>query len=531
RIFFFFFFNQGPTTQGVVRKRSKIPGVMITQLVANIPAGKSTPDFQRKPITLTIQEGKLAVFKAVVTGDPKPQVNWTRAKGEISEDNRFQSKYDESSGEYTLEIHKVSGADADTYKCFATNEYGKAVCTATLNVIEGKSYNAATDPSEFRKLLRKSKVKEKPMKKEDGEVDERFWEIILNADRKDYERICAEYGVKDLRLILKKLEEKKQERVEEQNQYVEYLRNLRHIEVKGDGTASFEFEMELKDPTSRIFLYKDGVMIPYSDDTSQKHSLKTVGKKVVFSIKDLVPEDAGLYQVDVEEVNVFATEFRIPKVDFLVKIQEVKAKEREDAVFECALSHPLAKIKWMGKNSALEDGDKYSITVSDDKLIHRLVVKDCKQLDKGIYSAVAGIKSCSAWLVVEADSDSAAPGKKKAQKFVVTIPTKKECDLRCAPTFIVPLKLHTAPKGYECYMSCAVKGNPKPRITWYRNNISLNTNTNYYISNTCGVCSMLILRVGPKDMGEYTITAENALGRAECSTTLNVRGEREADLC
>lgn len=51
-------------------------------------------------------------------------------------------------------------------------------------------------------------------------------------------------------------------------------------------------------------------MIPFSDDTSQKHSLKTVGKKVVFSIKDLVPEDAGLYQVDVEEVNVFATEFR-----------------------------------------------------------------------------------------------------------------------------------------------------------------------------------------------------------------------------
>lgn len=94
----------------------------------------------------------------------------------------------------------------------------------------------------------------------------------------------------------------------------------------------------------------------------------------------------------------------VPKVDFLVKIQEVKAKEREDAVFECALSHPLAKIKWMGKNSALEDGDKYSITVSDDKLIHRLVVKDCKQLDKGIYSAVAGIKSCSAWLVVEGNT-------------------------------------------------------------------------------------------------------------------------------
>lgn len=113
------------------------------------------------------------------------------------------------------------------------------------------------------------------------------------------------------------------------------------------------------------------------------------------------------------------------------------------------------------------------------------------------------------------------------EKFAVSVPTRKECDLRCAPTFIVPLKLHSAPKGYECYMSCAVRGDPKPRITWYRNHISLNTNTNYYISNTCGVCSLLILRVGPKDMGEYTISAENALGRAECSTVLSVRGERK----
>ncbi|KAM4610603.1 immunoglobulin-like and fibronectin type III domain-containing protein 1 [Polymixia lowei] len=406
-----------------IRKRSKIPGVMITQFVEDLPEGKSTPDFKRKPISLTIQEGKLAVFKAMVKGDPKPEVTWRRAKGDVSDTDKFQSKYDESSGEYTLEIHKVSGEETDTYKCFAVNTYGKAVCTATLNVIEvgfkkQKAMEeldvATTDPSQFRKLLRKSKQGEIQPKKDDGEIDDRFWEIIMNADRKDYERICAEFGVKDLRLILKKLEEKKKQRVEEQSKYVDYLRNLRHIEVKGDGSAFFEFEMELKDPTSRIFLYKDGVMIPFEDETELKHSLKTIGKKLVFSIRDLVPEDAGLYQVDVEEVNVFSTEFRVSDVDFIVKIQEVKAQEREDALFECVLTHPLSKIKWMGKNSPLDHGEKYSITVSEDKLIHRLLITDCKQLDRGIYAAVAGIKSCSAWLVVEAEA--APAGKKKARK-------------------------------------------------------------------------------------------------------------------
>lgn len=87
-------------------------------------------------------------------------------------------------------------------------------------------------------------------------------------------------------------------------------------------------------------------------------------------------------------------------VDFLVKLQEVKATEREDAVFECVLSNPFSKISWFGKNAPLEAGEKYDIEVSEDKLIHRLVVKDCMMVDKGIYAAVAGIKSCNAWLVV-----------------------------------------------------------------------------------------------------------------------------------
>lgn len=91
-------------------------------------------------------------------------------------------------------------------------------------------------------------------------------------------------------------------------------------------------------------------------------------------------------------------------MDFVIKIQEVQAKEREDALFECVLTHPVPRITWMGKGSVLEDGEKYSISVSDHKLIHRLMIKDCMQLDKGIYSAVAGITSCSAWLVVKGNT-------------------------------------------------------------------------------------------------------------------------------
>lgn len=85
----------------------------------------------------------------------------------------------------------------------------------------------------------------------------------------------------------------------------------------------------------------------------------------------------------------------------MVKLQEVKAIEREDAVFECVLSNPFSRIAWFGKGAPLEAGEKFDILVSEDKLIHKLVVKDCMMVDKGIYAACAGIKSCNAFLVVE----------------------------------------------------------------------------------------------------------------------------------
>lgn len=97
--------------------------------------------------------------------------------------------------------------------------------------------------------------------------------------------------------------------------------------------------------------------------------------------------------------------YPVPNVEFLVKIQDVKAEEREDAVFECVVSQPLKKIMWKGKNIPLEQGEKYDIIVSEDMLIHTLVVKDCMPLDKGIYAATAGLASCSAWLIVEGTYD------------------------------------------------------------------------------------------------------------------------------
>lgn len=57
-------------------------------------------------------------------------------------------------------------------------------------------------------------MEENQTKQADGETEKTFWERMLNADSKDYESICAEFGVGDLEKILQKLEERRRERVQ-----------------------------------------------------------------------------------------------------------------------------------------------------------------------------------------------------------------------------------------------------------------------------------------------------------------------------
>ena len=42
--------------------------------------------------------------------------------------------------------------------------------------------------------------------------DEKVWEILLSADKKDYERICVEYGITNFRGMLTRLSEMKKEK-------------------------------------------------------------------------------------------------------------------------------------------------------------------------------------------------------------------------------------------------------------------------------------------------------------------------------
>ncbi|XP_035203143.1 immunoglobulin-like and fibronectin type III domain-containing protein 1 isoform X49 [Oxyura jamaicensis] len=393
-------------------KKSSVPGVNIAQFVDKIPEGCSTPDFERKPVTLTLQEGKNAIFRAVVKGVPTPEVEWRRAKGEMDNPDKYEIFFNEVTKEYILKINKLTADDTDVYRCFAVNEYGEATCSAGLRIIQvGFKRKAQHVPAQsadelkkklqdLRKLLRKRA----PVPKQKTLDKEAIFQLLLHADKRDYEKICIKYGISDFRGMLRKLQEMRRDAESEQGELIHSIKNMEHIKINKDGTATFSLEMDLKNSNSKIYLLKDGERLRYgTGDEYRKHYLRRIGKKYNFIVNDVQPEDAGLYQVRVEDVPVFSTELdaeSIP-VRFQQPLCDVHCPEEGNAVFECILRSPCYDAVWLHKTHPLEASEKHQISVTPDGLTHQLVIKDVEASDNGMYTLDTGLCSSNAYLLVE----------------------------------------------------------------------------------------------------------------------------------
>ncbi|XP_072701146.1 immunoglobulin-like and fibronectin type III domain-containing protein 1 [Ciconia boyciana] len=421
-------------------KKSSVPGVVITQFVDDIPQGCSTPDFEQKPVSQTLQEGKNAIFRAVVKGIPTPDVKWTRIQGGMDDPAKYETFFNNVTNEFILQINKLTADDSDLYRCFAVNEYGEAACSAGLRIIQvrfkRKAKYVPVHPAdelrkklqEFRKLLRKRAPapKPKPLDKE------AVWQLLLHADRRDYEKICMKYGIVDFRGMLRKLQEIRRDTESEQAELIHSVKNFQHIKVNKDGKATFRLEMDLKNSNSKIYLLKDGERLRYgTGDEYRKHCLRRIGKRYTFIVNDVQPEDAGLYQVRVEDVPVFSTELdaeAIP-VRFEQPLSDVHCPEEEDAVFESILRTPCYDAVWLHKTHLLEASEKHQISVTPDGLTHQLIIKNVVPSDSGMYTLDTGLCSSNAWLIVEYSKGKSRQGERgereKSEWLKETLPDKE----------------------------------------------------------------------------------------------------------
>uniref|UniRef100_F6VV34 Immunoglobulin-like and fibronectin type III domain-containing protein 1 n=1 Tax=Monodelphis domestica TaxID=13616 RepID=F6VV34_MONDO len=516
-------------------KKSSIPGVTIRQLVDEIPEGCSTPDFERKPITLALPEGKNAIFRAMVSGEPRPEVQWYRTQGDLSDSNKYKIFSQPGGKEHVLQVNKLTGDDTDTYRCLAVNEYGEAMCSARLTVIEGDfipypSPDHRKELMDFRKILKKRAPPPPPEKKMDRE---QVWQLLMNSDRKDYERICMKYGIVDFRGMLRKLQEMKKEQEDKISQYINTISNLRHIKVTKDGLATFDLELDLKDFESKIYLYKDGEMIHYGYGNETKHCLRRLGKRYYFHVQDLQPEDAGIYQVKVEDVEVFSTELEADVIPARVvnPLAETLCEVQEDAVFECTLSNPCPHAFWQFQHRPLRPSDKYEVSVSPDGLTHRLVVRGAQRSDMGLYSLGTGLHSSSAWLVVEGEMVKLLTSYLSLERSKRSGISGKWDLLFCdsgLPLISLGLSGHfsqeladmEAKKGEEAVLSCTLTSDLLSGA-WFKEGVKLTAEDGVIFEQDGSSYRLRIPQVQEAQAGKYMFVAGDHMSEA----TLTIRGE------
>uniref|UniRef100_A0A8C7MYL2 Myosin, light chain kinase 5 n=1 Tax=Oncorhynchus kisutch TaxID=8019 RepID=A0A8C7MYL2_ONCKI len=93
------------------------------------------PQFSLTLTDQTASRGSTARLSCHLTGYPDPEVVWLRGEEPLEESSRVQIEYEED-GLCTLVLAQVGPEDSDVYTCRATNDQGKALCSAKLIVKE-----------------------------------------------------------------------------------------------------------------------------------------------------------------------------------------------------------------------------------------------------------------------------------------------------------------------------------------------------------------------------------------------------------
>lgn len=102
-------------------------------------------------------------------------------------------------------------------------------------------------------------------------------------------------------------------------------------------------------------------------------------------------------------------------------------------------------------------------------------------------------------------------------------PSYKEHDFSEAPKFTHPLVNRSVIAGYNTTLSCAVRGIPKPKVTWYKNKMDISNEAKYRMMSKQGILTLEIRKPCPFDGGVYMCKAVNDKGEDVVECKLEVR--------
>ncbi|XP_069132542.1 twitchin-like isoform X10 [Argopecten irradians] len=160
-------------------------------------------------------------------------------------------------------------------------------------------------------------------------------------------------------------------------------------------------ECFVSDPRAKVKWFKNGQPIEY---TPGKMEIQRRENRCMLKIINANSDDEAEYTCTCGSAStsckLAVTE---PEWEFMKKLDDIEAMEREKCYFECDVSDPEAEVKWYkGKSDKeLPSGGKYEII--KDGMKRRLVIKNCSMKDGGKYTCKVLNKETTGELFIEPD--------------------------------------------------------------------------------------------------------------------------------
>ncbi|KAK6472499.1 myosin-binding protein C [Huso huso] len=463
------------------------------------PAESQQPDtrqdltglFLEKPQSGEVTMGANITFIAKVGSAnliKKPAVKWFKGKwmdlaSKAGKHLQLKELYDRNTKVYTFEM-QIIGAKANysgAYRCEVSSKDKFDSCNFDLIVHEAHveeidiraafrrtSCDGGEEAGEldFSALLRKraTQVSNEP------EVD--VWDILKKAPASEYEKIAFQYGITDLRGMLKRLKRMKKEEKKSEA----FLKKLDPA-YQVDKGHKMKIVVEVADPDAEVKWLKNGQEIQMS---GSRYIFENVGNKRILTINNCSLADDAAYQCVIGEEKCF-TELFVKGTPVLIvqSLEDQMAMKGERVEFECEVSEEGALVKWEKDGVELTREETFKYRFKKDGRKHYLIINEATKEDCGHYMVKTnGGESVAELMVQEKDLEvyqSIADLTVKARDQAV----------------------------FKCEVSDEnVKG------IWYKNGMEVKASDRVHITHIGRNHKLTIDDVKPEDEGDYTFVPE-----------------------
>uniref|UniRef100_A0A672PKR9 Myosin-binding protein C, cardiac-type-like n=1 Tax=Sinocyclocheilus grahami TaxID=75366 RepID=A0A672PKR9_SINGR len=386
---------------------------------------------------------------------------------------QLKETYDRNTKIYTYEmkIVKVVPGDAGGYRCEVSAKDKCDSCTFEVTeqadiLSSFKRADAGEDEGEldFSALL---KAKPEP----ELEID--VWELLKSAHPSEYEKIAFQYGITDLRGMLKRLKKMK---VVEPKVSEAFLRRLESAYSVNKG-KKIVLSVEVADPNAEVKWLKNGQEIK----TSAKYIIESDGNIRTLTINKCSLADDAAYECVIGTDKCFTEVFvKEPPITITKLLDDYQVVVGERVEFEIEVSEEGAHVIWMFEDQELSRDDKSSkYRFKKDGKRHCLIIQEATVEDSGMYFVYTNGGHSKGELIVE----------------------EKELEVLQS---IADLTVKSAEQAmFKCEVS-----DEKVTGKWFKDGVEVQASNRIKISHIGRIHRLTIDDVKPEDAGDYTFVPD-----------------------